>query len=99
MLYTLQLGQPPSNTTVLGAQHAHREVHYEGSADLVICAPMPQAELSRALERCEMSSAAASTGLAAWQSELKALQALVHGAAPGNAEWRQVRPAAGSLAS
>ena len=98
MLYTSQLGQLPSITTVLEAQHAHREVNYKRSADLVICAPVPQAELSRALERCEMSSAAASTGLAAWQSELKALQALVHGAAPGNAEWRQVRRAAGSPA-
>ena len=47
--------------------------------------------LARALQRCETSSAAASSGLAAAQGELEALHALVRGAAPGNAEWMQAR--------
>ncbi len=49
------------------------------------------AGLASALERCERSSAAASSGLAAAQSELEALQALVRGAPPGNSEWMQAR--------
>ncbi|KAK9821779.1 hypothetical protein WJX81_001398 [Elliptochloris bilobata] len=49
----------------------------------------PDLSLVRALERCETSSAAASTGLAAAQSELEALHALVRGAAPSNTEWMQ----------